>query len=295
MRMQDLGELILLASIWGMSFLFMRSATPEFGAIAMVTVRTGIAALCLLPVLLMRKRSSIVFQYWRPILFVGLVNTALPFCLFSYSTVLLGAGFASILNATAPMFGAVVAFLWLKERLSTLAVVGLFIGFCGVVVLSSARTGVALSTTLLPILAALMSTCSYGIAACFTRRYLSGVNTLAIATGSQIFATVVLLPLAMFNLPSNMPSFHAWWQVIVLGVACTGFAYILYFRLINNIGAAKAITVAYLVPVFGVLWGMVFLSERLTPLMIIGGSLILLGVSLTTGVLRFRTRHKKLI
>ena len=292
MRMQDAVELILLGAIWGASFLFMRSATPEFGAISLVIVRTGIAALCLLPLLIMSKNLLVVRQQWKTIFFVGLTNTAIPFCLFAYSTVHLGAGLASILNATAPMFGAIVAYFWLKDNLPATAVAGLVIGFFGVVVISVSRTGVELSLAILPVLAALAATCLYGIAACFTKQYLSGINTLAIATGSQIFATIILLPLAFLSWPDTNPSYNAWMQVITLGVVCTGVAYILYFRLIANLGAAKAITVAYLVPVFGVFWGVIFLGEIVTPLMITGASLILLGVSLTTGVIKWRNRIK---
>ncbi len=292
MRMQDLAELILLGAIWGASFLFMRSATPEFGAFALVVLRTGVAALCLLPLLLMSKKLHVVKHHWKAILFVGMANTAIPFCLFAYSTVHLGAGLASILNATAPMFGAIVAFLWLKDNLTTSAVVGLVIGFFGVVVISALRTGIELSLAILPILAALAATCGYGIAACYTKQFLSGVNTLAIATGSQVFATLALIPLAIVSWPETNPSVDAWIQVIALGVVCTGLAYILYFRLIANVGAAKAITVAYLVPVFGVCWGVVFLNEIVTPLMIVGAALILLGVSLTTGVLKWRNKVK---
>lgn len=290
MKLSDFAELILLASIWGSSFLFMREATPEFGAVALVILRTSIAALCLLPLLIMKKRLKMIKQYWRELLFVGLINTAIPFCLFSYSTVLLGAGLAAILNATAPMFGALVAFLWLKERLSNVAVMGLFIGFIGVLVLSNARSGVTFSLAVLPILGALSATCAYGIAACYIKQRLSGVNSLAIATGSQVYATLCLLPLALFTWPETLPSSKAWWQVIVLGVVCTGLAYIMYFRLIEKLGASKAITVGYLVPVFGVLWGMLFLNENISPTMMIGGVLVLMGVSLTTGVIKFRTR-----
>jgi drug/metabolite transporter (DMT)-like permease len=292
MRLQDIFELVLLAAIWGASFLFMRSATPEFGAISLVVLRTGIAALCLLPLLLMSKKVKVVKKHWKAIFFVGMTNTAIPFCLFAYSTVLLGAGLASILNATAPMFGAIVAYLWLKQNLSTTAVVGLVVGFFGVVVISAVRTGVELSLAMLPIFAALAATCLYGIAACFTKQYLSGVSTMAIATGSQVFATIALVPLAVISWPETNPSNDAWLQVITLGVLCTGLAYILYFRLIENLGAAKAISVAYLIPVFGVCWGVVFLDEIVTPLMIVGAVLILLGVSLTTGVIKWRNKVK---
>ena len=286
LKLTELGELIALGAIWGASFLFMRTATPEFGAIALVVLRTGIAALVLFPALLMARKYLDLKQHWWAILVVGLINTAIPFTLFSYATVHLGAGFGSILNATAPMFGAVIAFIWLKDSLSNMAIIGLFVGFCGVAVISAERSGIELELAWLPIGAALAATCAYGLAACFTKKHLGGVSTLAIATGSQAFAALALIPLVFFNLPEKMPSTSAWLQVLTLGVLCTAVAYILYFRLIANIGAARAITVAYLVPVFGVLWGIIFLGEVLTPMMILGASLILVGVAMTTGLIK---------
>ncbi|MGO4891172.1 DMT family transporter [Flavobacterium sp. W21_SRS_FM6] len=282
-------ELVFLAAIWGASFLFMRTTSAEFGPVLLITLRTGIAALVLLPVLLAKRQLNTVVKNWRIISVIGLTNTAIPFCLFSYSTLYLGAGYASVLNATAPMFGALIAFYWLKDRLLRIAVVGLVIGFVGVVVLSLSRQHSGTATAWLPILAALAATSLYGLAACVAKRYLQGVNALAITTGSQVVAAITLAPLSLFFWPNEMPSSNSWWQVVALGVLCTALAYILYFRLIANIGSAKAITVAYLVPVFGVLWGIIFLAERLNLGMWIGASLILLGVALTSGLFtRFR-------
>ena len=281
-------ELLLLSAIWGASFLFMRTTSAEFGPIMLITLRTGIAALVLLPFLLYKKQTQIIFRYWLPILMVAVTNTAVPFCLFAYSTLFLGAGFASVLNATAPMFAALVGFYWLKDKLNLLAVVGLFIGFIGVLLLSLARENADFATSVLPILAALSATLLYGVAACLTKRYLQGVNSLAIATGSQCFAVLLLAPLSLFFWPASMPSIQSWWQVLALGVVCTAIAYILYFRLIANVGAAKAITVAYLVPVFGIVWGMTFLDEHLTPGMWLGAALVLVGVALTTNLFKRR-------
>lgn len=292
MKVQDMLELLLLSALWGSSFLFMRTATPEFGAFALVELRTVIAAVCLFPVLLFARKWTDMKLYWRPILVIGMINTAIPFSLFSYATVHLGAGFGSVLNATAPMFGAIVAYLWLKENLSNVAVIGLVIGFIGVVVLSAARMELNFNLAIFPILAALSATCAYGFAACYTKRNLAGVSTLAIATGSQIFAALALLPFAIATWPVVIPATDAWIQVIFLGVACTGLAYILYFRLIANVGASKAITVAYLIPVFGVFWGVTFLDESLSLSLVVGAGLILLGVAMTTGIFKKRTYNR---
>lgn len=291
MKLTHLMELTVLAAIWGMSFMFMRTATPEFGAVALVAARTGIAALVLFPLVVFKKQLSAVKQHWRPILVVGLVNTAIPFCLFSYAVVSLGAGLGSILNATAPMFATMVAFVWLKERLTPLAMLGLLIGFIGVAVLSVTRSGLQGDIAIVPIGAALSATFAYGVAACYTKQKLTGVSTLAVATGSQVFASVMLAPLAIIFWPAQSPSTEAWGQTIVLGIACTAVAYILYFRLIANVGASKAMTVAYLIPVFGVLWGMLFLNEVVTSSMLVGAALVLLGVSLTTGLFKVRRKN----
>ena len=283
-------ELLLLSALWGASFLFMRTTTGEFGPIMLITLRTGIAAIALLPFFLYAKLQNQIKTHWKAILFVGLTNTAIPFCLLSYSAFSLGAGYASILNATAPMFGAVVGFFWLKDNLPRIAIFGLILGFFGVVTLSFAKgsQNIQQVTPWIPIVAALCATFLYGLAACYTKKYLRGVNVLAIVTGSQCFSVLCLLPISLFFWPANNPSIESWLQVLALGLFCTAIAYILYFRLIANVGVEKAITVAYLIPVFGVVWGMLFLQETLTLFMWIGASLVMLGVALTTGLFKNR-------
>lgn len=285
-------ELLILSALWGASFLFMRTTTGEFGPVMLITLRTGIAAIALLPFFLYAKLQHQVKANWQAILFVGLTNTAIPFCLLSYSTFSLGAGYASILNATAPMFGAIVGFLWLKDNLTHIAIFGLILGFLGVVTLSFAKSAQGIEQIIpwLPIVSALCATFLYGLAACYTKKHLKGVNVLAVVTGSQCFSVLCLLPVSLFFWPENNPSINSWLQVLVLGLICTAVAYILYFRLIANVGAEKAITVAYLVPVFGVIWGMLFLQEKLTFIMWVGASMVLLGVALTTGLFKARFR-----
>ena len=223
-------ELLLLAAVWGASFIFMRTTVPDFGPIMLITLRTGIAAVFLLPFLIKAKLLSQLKIHWLPILVVGLINTAIPFCLFSYSTLYLGAGYASVLNATVPMFGAIIGFFWLKDYLSNIAIFGLLVGFCGVLLLSIARDAAFSAEALLPVLAALLATLSYGAAACYAKKYL---------IGSQCFAFLSLAPLSLAFWPEQMPGLHSWLQVLILGVACTALAYILYFRLIANVGAEK--------------------------------------------------------
>jgi drug/metabolite transporter (DMT)-like permease len=277
-------KLFLLGAIWGSSFLFMRAATPEFGIYGLVEVRTVLATLFLLPFVLLKQQWSDISKYWKHIAVVGAINTAVPFALFNYSSLHLEAGYNSILNATAPMFGALIAFLWLTEKLTKTGVLGLLIGFVGVVQLSWAKVSGG-EVSFLPIATALAATLCYGIAASYMKRYMQGIRPLAIAAGSQLFASLFLLPLAIVTWPESMPSQSAWIQALTLAIACTGIAYILYFDLIAKEGPSRAITVAYLVPLFGVVWGGIFLNERLSIPVYIGGFCILLGVALTNGLL----------
>ncbi len=285
MGLKDLIALLILAAIWGGSFIFMRVAAPEFGIVGLVAVRTLLATLVLLPFLLAIRGVGDVIRYWLPIALVGLANTAVPFMLFNYSSLHLEAGVNAILNATAPMFGAMVAWLWLGDKLTKSAISGLLIGFVGVAVISQHKLGQG-SISFLPILTALLATLGYGIAASMMKKWLHSVRPLVVATGSQAFATLMLAPFALATLPDTMPSQIAWLNTIALAIGGTGIAYILYFKLIADVGPAKAITVAYLVPLFGLLWGVLFLQEHISLQTLLGGGFILLGVAMTTGVVQ---------
>ena len=287
-------ELLLLAAIWGASFMFMRVGSPEFGPIVFATLRTSIAAIFLIICLVLFKETNALKGRWRDIFVVGALNTAIPFTLFSFATLTLTAGTASVLNATAPMFSAIVAYIWLKDKLSLSAMFGLVIGFLGVYLLVSDNLHFDIEFTdksvennaLLPTLAAMLAALCYGISANYTKKNLSTIKPLALAAGSQISATTMLLPLSLFFIPETLPSSNAMWSVLLIGVICTGVAYILFFRLIAQLGPAKAISVTYLIPAFGILWGALFLGETISLMMLLGGGIILLGVALTTGVLR---------
>ncbi|QOL24744.1 DMT family transporter [Thalassotalea sp. LPB0316] len=285
MKTNPLIELVILAAIWGASFLFMRIASPEFGPVLLMALRTLIASLVLLPVLFLKKQHKALHGKYQEIFIVGMFNTAIPFVLFGYATLTLSAGVTSVLNATTPMFGVLVAFLWFKEKPKRNNVLGLVVGFIGVYLLMSDKSTDNASSIILPTIAVLLATFCYGFAANLTKAKLSGIGSLALATGSQVSATLVLLPLSLCFLPDQPISNDAIYAVIVLGVVCTGFAYILFFRLIAAMGPNNAITVTYLIPVFGILWGTMFLQESITTMTIVGSLTILFGVGLTTGVI----------
>jgi drug/metabolite transporter (DMT)-like permease len=287
---QSAIELILLAAIWGASFIFMRIGSPEFGPILFMALRTLIASLFLLPLVYIAKQQKSFSGYKRKIFIVGILNTAIPFVLFGYATLTLPAGITSVLNATTPMFGAIVAYFWLKEKLSHTASLGLFIGFIGVYLLMRDKMALGQESIILPTLAVMLAALCYGTSANFTKKYLSAVKPIALAAGSQISASMVLIPISLFFIPTTIPSNSAIYAVIMLGILCTGIAYIIFFRLIAHTGPAKAMSVTYLIPIFGLFWGVLLLNEEITQWMVIGCGFILFGVALTTGLLKRLSR-----
>ncbi|MBF7074291.1 DMT family transporter [Glaciecola sp. MH2013] len=291
MKPSHLLELIFLSAIWGASFMLMKETVPSFGVFALVEVRAAMAALCLLPLVYFKRQFPDLVANWKKLLFVGAFNTAIPFCLFSYTSIHLDAGLTAILNATAPMFGAVIAFLYLHERIGLHGLIGLLIGFFGVVVISQ-DTQSSNSISLLPVLSALAATSCYGIAACFMKKHLSGAKSFAVAAGSQVFAAILLLPAAIYTWPSVNPSPTTWMFAMILAVVCTGVAYIMYFDLIAKVGPSQAMMVGYLVPVFGICWGIIVLGESLSTQAMIGGTMIIFGVMITTGILKRKARIK---
>jgi drug/metabolite transporter (DMT)-like permease len=292
----DILELLALAAIWGASFLFMRIGAGEFGAVPMAALRIAGGALLLLPLVAARGQVHELRCHWRAIAVVGLLNSAVPYALFALAALAINAGLSSILNATAPLWGALVAWLWLADRLTPARILGLVIGFAGVVWLASDRAsfkpgehGVSAATA---IGACLLATLCYGISANFTKRQLTGVPPLAVAAGSQLAAALMLALPALWLWPATQPGAAAWWSMAGLAFVCTGLALLIYFRLIARLGAARAITVTFLIPVFGVLWGAMFLGEAITTSVLAGCAVILLGTALTTGALKLPVRSR---
>jgi drug/metabolite transporter (DMT)-like permease len=290
MKPRDITDLLLLAALWGASFLFMRVAAPHFGAVPLAALRVAGAALLLLPLLSARSGLGELRRRWRAIALVGVTNSALPFLCFSFAALSIHAGLSSILNATSPMFAALIAMAWLREPSGASRIAGLLIGFAGVVGLAWGPIGVNAMAhgpdVGLAIGLCLGASALYGFSACFARHSLAGVDSLAVAAGSQVSAALVLALPAWWTWPATKPSLQHWLAVLALALFCTGIAYVLYFRLIAHVGPAKAIAVTYLVPAFAMLWASVFLGEAVTPGMLALCAVILLGTSLATGMLQ---------
>jgi drug/metabolite transporter (DMT)-like permease len=287
---RDRAELALLGALWGGSFLFMRMGAAAFGPFALVFVRVLGASLLLLPLLWWRGELPALRRHWRAIAVVGLVNSALPFLLFTTASLALTTALMSVFNATVPIWGALVAWVWLGDRLGGTRLAGLAIGIAGVVALAwgkaDVKAGALGISPALGIAACIAAAVLYGIAANYARRFLTGVPPLALAAGSQLAAAVALLVPAGLSWPPVTPGATAWLSAAALSLLCTGLAYVLYFRLIANAGAANATAVTFLVPGFALIWGWLFLGEVPTAGMLAGCAVILLGTALATGLLR---------
>jgi drug/metabolite transporter (DMT)-like permease len=293
MKLPTAVELLTLAALWGASFLFMRLGASEFGPVALAFVRVFIAAATLLPILLWAGQLDALRRHWRPIVVVGIINSALPFLAYAYAALSITAGLSAVFNATSPLWGALIAWWWLGDALNRWRMLGLVIGFAGVVGLALANVNQAAAFkpggTGWAVVACIGATFFYGLAASATKRHLTGVPPLAVATGSQLGASAVLLVPALLFWPAQMPSSGAWVSAGLLGAVCTGLAYILYFRLLQAMGP-RAITVTFLIPVFAVVWGWLLLDETLTVAMLAGCAVILTGTALVTGLIGPRRR-----
>ena len=292
-------DFALLAAIWGSSFMFMRVAAHDMGALPAAGLRVCIAALALLPILLLKGLGGALRSHWKLTFAVGVLNSAIPFVCFTYALLSITTGLSAILNATVPLFGAVIAWLWLKDRPSGSRMVGLAIGFVGVSMLAwdkaSFQPDASGATTGWAVLACLLACLCYGAAASVTKRFMGGLPSLVSATGSQIGAALFLLPPTLLYWPTQAPSPQAWGAVLVLGVVCTGLAYILYFRLIERAGPARALSVTFAIPAFAVFYGVLLLGEAVTPWMVVCALVIIAGTSLSTGLVRLGRSAKVLV
>ena len=284
MTLADLQRLILLSAIWGASFILFRVIVPVLGPVITVELRVLIAGIALLMYasVIRAKLEWRKYGLWYAI--VGITNSAIPFALIAYSEVRLSASLASILNASTPLFTAILAAIFFRDPLTSKKILGLILGFAGVVVLVGWSPLEPDLTTFLSVAAMLGATFFYGLSSNLTRLKLRGAPPLGAAVGSQLASSLALLPLVPFNPAHATPDLTVILCLIGLALVCTAFAYILYFRLILETGATRASTVTFIVPVFGVLWGALFLREAVGLEKILACAIILIGASFVTGL-----------
>ena len=278
-------EFILLAAVWGSSYLFMRLGAVQFGPLPTAGLRVGIAALGLAPLFLLRSHREALRGRWLLAMGLGVLNNALPFALFSYAVLHLATGIVSIINATTPLFGALVAWGWMGERPNRLRLCGLAVGFTGVVLLATRGLHGDLAIAAWPVLACLGASCSCGWAANYARRFLGGVKPAAATAGSMLGAALALAGPTAAHWPDHAPGPGAWLAVLALGTVCTALAYLLYYRIIQRAGPSRAVAVTFLAPVFTMAYGAALLAEPVTLGMVACGATILFGTLLASGII----------
>ncbi|NEX63775.1 DMT family transporter [Noviherbaspirillum galbum] len=282
----NLFRLLVLSAIWGTSFMLMRIASPVLGPMLTTLGRAGLGAIALY---LFARARGVDFQLRRnakTYLVIGLFNTAIPFVLFAWSALYIPSSYMATMNSLAPVFTGVFGYLMLKEKLTAVRLGAFILGMVGVAVLVGVGPTAVTTQTVLGVLAAMGAAVCYGYAATYTRMHASGIPPLASAAGSQISASLAILPFALPDLPHAMQTatLHAWLAVAFLGLVCTGVAYAMFFHLIATEGASKAITVTFLVPATASLWAWLLLGEPVTPGTVAGIATVLLATAIAVGL-----------
>src|SRR5574341_1817344 len=275
MKQGDTARLVLLAAIWGASFLFMRIAAPALGPIVTAELRTLIAGIALAGWFAASAYDPEYRRWARHYVIVGVIGSAVPFLLWAYAALSLTAGLLAVLNATAPMWGALCSAALLRERLSARRIAGLIVGVVGVALVTRPEGGSQLHYA--AIAATLLATFCYGLSATYLKRWASGVPSRGMAAGSQLAAGILLIPFIPLWPTTGAPSAAVAASILALGLVCGPIAFLLYFRLIADLGPTRALTVTYLIPVFGVLWGALVLGESVSLPTLAGAALVLAG------------------
>ena len=284
MRPIHIARLLLLSFLWGGAYLFMRSAAPAFGPFPMVFLRMAMGSLLvLLPLTLWRTGLGPMRAHWRGVLIFGSAFTALPFLGLGFSALSISAGMLAVLQSTAPLFSAIVAHVWLRERITPMRALGLIVGFAGVTVLVWDKVGASEGATL-AILITIAVTVLWGVSSNYAKVNLTGLDPLSLATGSITVAAIVAAPFALMTWPAQDPGLVAWLEVIFMGIASSGLGFIIYFGLLRDIGPVRAISVTFLNPIVAMASAAVYLGEPITLRMVIGCAIVLTGTALTLGL-----------
>lgn len=284
MRPHSIVELLLLSFFWGSSFLLIQIGVADFGPAPLIFLRTMLAGLVLLVILALRRQVWVLVSHWKSFIPLGILDSSLPYVMSAYAALHIPSGTISVVNAVTPLWGALVAWLWLGIRLTWTRALGLLIGLFGIVFLVWDRFELALSDSSLALAAAVCGPICYAMSACYAKKYLSDFSPFVNATGSSLTSGILLLPLAWLWWPSQDISSNAWLAALVLAVFCSAIAYVLYYRLIQHIGPARAMTVSYLVPVVGLFWGWLLMDEHINARTAIGVILIFSGLALANRI-----------
>ena len=268
----------ILGAVWGSAFMFIKIATPELGPIALVNIRLAVAGLIFIPFLLQNKYLKHFKSNIKNILVLSIVNTALPFSLFAFASLESSSNMLSILNGTTAIMAVVISTIWLKVKLNVYQIMGVFVGLFGIIVLAN-PDNIYISTK--ATFFCLGAAFCYALSANYIQKFAHKTNTTVLIGWSLVIASILLIPFSLLNLPSQFPSPKVIFSILWLGVISTGIAFLGYVRLIEKIGAVKTATVAYFIPVFGVIWGYIFLSEPITLQILVGMMLILTGIIFT--------------
>ncbi|MBL8297554.1 MAG: DMT family transporter [Rhodanobacteraceae bacterium] len=288
-------RMLVLAMIWGGSFLFMRIAVPEFGTGFTASGRIALSALVLLAFLRWQGLSLDWRRHWRAYAWVGALSAGVPFVLFAFMAHHLPAGYSAVLNATVPLFAVLLGWYLQRRRPSWSKLAGVVVGLAGVVTIARFGTVTLTAATLLAFVAGLLAAALYALGAAELRRLFTGADPVVTATGSQIGAALLLSPLLLANLPVRAPALAPSLALTALGLVCTAIAFVIYFRLLRDAGSERATTVTFLVPLFAQVWGALFLHEPITAASLVGLGLVLLAVTLVFEKLRWPQRRRVVI
>ena len=271
--------LTFLGAIWGSAFIFIKIAAPEFGAIGLVQMRLLIASSVFVPILLRNKYIQLLSFTWKHSLVLAITNNAIPFTLFSFGSFGADSNILAILNATTAFNTMIIAFFWLNEKVTPKQIFGLILGFVGVIILVNPESS---STSIFSAILCLLGAACYSFSTVFIQKYSQSSDKLVLIGWSIVFSAFIMLPLTLLNLPTELPSFKAFTAAAWLGSISTGLAFFGYVYLIEKIGAVKTSTVAYFLPIFGIIWGAIFLGEIITFGILLGCGTILIGVFFAT-------------
>ena len=275
MELKNWILLILLGSVWGSAFMFIKISADDFGPILLVNLRLLLAGALFLPFLLQKKYLAYFKSHFPGIFILAIFSNAFPFTMFSYASLGATSNMLGILNGTTAFMTMVVAYFWLKESITPKQIFGIILGFLGILVLVNPANG---SATLGASGFALVGALSYSFSGVYIQKYQLKANKFVLIGWAMLFGGLLLTPLSFFNLPDQMPDNNAIAALLWLGIVSTGIAYLGYIRLIEQIGAVRTSTVTYLLPVFSIIWGSIFLQEKITWIIFGGFIFVMIGM-----------------